>query len=92
MDALQDRVTVPEPMIDVELRVTERLVELVMTARLTTPVKPLTAVTVIVETPLEPTLALTLVGLAVTVKSWTLYVAVALWDGVVELLPVTVAR
>jgi hypothetical protein len=37
--------------------------------RVTVPVKPLTAETVIVEVPGEPTTALTEVGLAVTVKS-----------------------
>ena len=36
-------------------------------ARLTVPVKPLCAVTVIVEVPLAPTRTVTVVGLAVTV-------------------------
>lgn len=45
--------------------------------RLTTPLKPWSAVTVIVE--VAPTLALTVtvVGLAATVKSWIAYVTVA---------------
>ena len=48
--------------------------------RLTVPVNPLTAVTVIVEVPAVPALTVTLVGLAVSKKSATatLYVTVAL--------------
>ena len=45
--------------------------------RLTVPVKPLTAVTVIVEVPVAPATMVTLVGLADIVKSVTVKVAVA---------------
>jgi hypothetical protein len=39
--------------------------------RATVPVKPFTGATVIVEVAATPTLTLAVVGLAVTVKSWT---------------------
>ena len=39
--------------------------------RLTVPAKPLTLATVIVDVPDAPATMVTLVGLAVTVKSWT---------------------
>ena len=45
--------------------------------RATVPVKPLTGATVIVEVALAPARALTLVGAAVTVKSVTVTVTVA---------------
>jgi len=45
--------------------------------RLTVAVKPFREVTVRFDAPLEPTFTLTLVGLAVIAKSWTLYVTVA---------------
>ena len=70
MEAEQDRVDVPEPPVMlVEDRVQARFVELVVTARVTVLVKPLTAVTVIVEEPETPVLTDTLVGLAVMPKS-----------------------
>jgi hypothetical protein len=70
---------VPEPPgTAVELRVQERLVELVVAARLTVPLNPLIAATEIVELPATPTLVETLTGLAVMAKSWTWYVTVAL--------------
>jgi hypothetical protein len=63
-------VEVPEPpVMVVEDRVQDRLVELVVTARVTVPVKPLTEATVMVEVPATPVFTLTLVGLAVIVKS-----------------------
>jgi len=63
---------VPEPpTILVELKVHERFVELVVTARVTVPEKPFTGATVIVEVPATPAFTVTLVVLAVTVKSWT---------------------
>ena len=43
----------------------------------TVPVKPLTGATVMVEVAAVPALTLTLVGLAVTEKSWTVKVTVA---------------
>jgi hypothetical protein len=46
-------------------------------ARLTAPVNPLTAATVIVEVPGEPALTVTLAGLAAMVKSTKVKVAVA---------------
>jgi len=78
MVAEQDRVEVPEPpVILVEDNVHERLVELVVTARVTVPAKPFTGATVIVEVPATPAFAVTLVALAVTVKSWTWKTALA---------------
>lgn len=64
------RVEVPEPpAILVEFRVQERFVELVVTARVTVPAKPFTGATVRVEVPAAPALTVTLIGLALTVKS-----------------------
>ena len=69
---MHDRVDVPEPpAIDVEDRVQDRFVELVVTARVTVPVKPFTGATVMVEVPVTPAFTVTLVVLAVTVKSCT---------------------
>jgi len=88
-------VDVPEPpAMLVEDNVHDRLVELVVTARVTVPVKPFTGATVMVAVPATPAFAVTLVVLAVTVKSCTWYVTVA-GAGVgvtVGLVPVTVAR
>jgi hypothetical protein len=75
---VQVRVEVPEPPVMlVELNVHDRLVELVVTARPTVPENPFTGATVIVEVPATPVLTVTLVGLAVTVKSWTWNTTVA---------------
>ena len=60
-----DNVALPEPVTVVGVM----LHAMLSAVRLTTPVKPLTAVTVMVEVPAVPTLAVTLVGLAATVKS-----------------------
>jgi hypothetical protein len=69
---VQVRVEVPDPpVILVELRVQDRFVELVVTARPTVPANPFTGATVIVDVPATPALTVTLVGLAVIVKSWT---------------------
>ena len=57
--------------------------------RLTVPVKALTGLTVIVDVPAVPALTVTLVGLAVTVKSRMLTVTVAVRDSD-PLVPVTV--
>lgn len=54
--------------------------DVLLVVRLTAPVKPLTAVTVIDEVPAAPALTVTDVGLAVTVKSWTTNVWVTEWD------------
>lgn len=70
---VHDRVELPDPVTLVGLKVHEVL----LLARLTTPAKPLTAVTVIVDVAADPALTVTLVGLALTVKSWTTNVTVA---------------
>ena len=48
--------------------------------RATVPVKPFTDVTLIVELPIAPAKTVTLVGLAATVKSWTVYAIVTECD------------
>jgi hypothetical protein len=53
----------------VEEREQTRLVEFVVTARVTVPVKPFSGDTTIADVPLAAALTLTLVGLAVTPKS-----------------------
>jgi hypothetical protein len=66
----QDSFDVPEPPVMlVGLREQVRLVEFVVEARLTVPVKPLRGAMVIVELPSTPKLTVELVGLAVIVKS-----------------------
>ena len=45
--------------------------------RATEPVKPFSETTVIVEVAVDPAFTVTLVGLAVTLKSWTMNVTVA---------------
>ena len=71
-DPVQESTDDPEPPVMlVEANVQVRLVELVVTARLTVPENPLTGATVIMEVPATPTLTLTLVGLAAIVKSGT---------------------
>jgi hypothetical protein len=55
---------------EVEPRPHVRIVELVVNPRVTVPAKPFTGATVIVEVAATPALAVTLVGAAVTVKSW----------------------
>ncbi len=57
--------------------------------RVTVPVKPFTGATVIVEMPVDPVLTVTVVGLAVTVKSLTVKVTVAVRVSD-PLVPVTV--
>lgn len=47
------------------------VVGLMLKVRLTVPLKPLRAVTVMVEVPATPALTVTVVGLAEMVKSWT---------------------
>jgi hypothetical protein len=61
---------VPEPPVMlVDDNVQDRLVELVVTARVTVPAKPLTGATVMVEVPATPAFTVALDGLAVIVKS-----------------------
>ena len=55
----------------------------------TVPVNPLTGATVMVEVAATPDVVVTLVGLAVTVKSRTVYVTVAVCERE-PLVPVTV--
>jgi hypothetical protein len=75
---VQDSLEVPEPLvIVVTVNVQTRLVEFVVAARVTLPVKPLTGVTETVAVPAVLTVVETLVGLAVTVKSCTRYVTEA---------------
>jgi hypothetical protein len=69
---VQDSVEVPDPpVILVDVRVHDRLVELVVTERVTLPVNPFIGVTVIVEVPATPSFTVTLVGLAEIMKSCT---------------------
>jgi len=81
---VQDNVALPDPVTLVGA--TEHDVLLVV--RLTTPVNPLTPFTVIVDVPADPALTVTVVGLAVIVKSTTWYVTVTEWDRP-PLVPVT---
>jgi hypothetical protein len=65
---VHDSVALPEP-----VRVVGVTLHAVLsTVMLTTPLKPLSDVTVIVEVPGTPELIVRLVGLAATVKSWVL--------------------
>ena len=71
---VQDSVELPDPVTLVGETLHDAVV---LVARLTTPAKPLTADTVMVEVPAAFTLTVTLVGLAAIVKSWTMNVTVA---------------
>ncbi len=73
----------------VELRVHVRPAGETVVASVTVPVNPLSGATVTVEVAVPTTVAVTFVGLAVTEKSRTVTVTVALWDSV-PLVPVTV--
>jgi hypothetical protein len=65
-------VEVPDPpVILVEFGLHDRLVELVVTAKVTVPANPFTGDTVIVELVAAPAFTATLVGMAEIVKSWT---------------------
>jgi len=79
---------VPEPVTLVGLRVAVRPDDGVA-VRLTVPLNPLTAVTVMVDVPDAPTLTVMLVGLAAIVKSWTVKVTIAEAE-LAPLVPVTV--
>jgi len=57
--------------------------------RATVPVNPWSGATVMVDVALAPATTVALVGLAVTVKSLTVTVTVAVWDRA-PLVPVTV--
>lgn len=76
---MQERVEVPEPpAIDVEEKLQERFVELVVTARETDPVKPFRGATETVEVPATPTFTVTPVGAVVKLKSAAANMNVAL--------------
>jgi len=89
-DGVHDKVLVPEPvtLVGVKVQVMPVAGDEVAVSE-TTPAKPLTAVTVIVEVPAWPTVTDTLVGLAEIVKSCTVNVTVAV-AVVAPLVPVTV--
>ncbi len=71
-EPLHDSVEVPEPPVMIlGLNVHERLVELVVSVRVTVPVKPLTGATVTVDAPVTFVFALTVDGFAAMVKSCT---------------------
>lgn len=64
---MHDGVEVPDPpAIEVVDRIQDKLVELVVTARVTVPVKPLSGLTVMIDVAVAPAFTFTLVGLAVT--------------------------
>jgi len=81
---VHERVELPEPV----TLVGDKVHDVLLVVRLTTPAKPFTAVIVIVEVPAEPALIVTLVGDAVIVKSWTTNVTVTECDRD-PLVPVT---
>jgi hypothetical protein len=88
---MHDRVEIPEPpVIDMELREQERLLELVVRVRVTVPVKPFTGVTVIFALPVAFVGTLTLDALVAIIKSWMVNVTFTEWERV-PLVPVTVA-
>lgn len=87
--AEHESVELPEPPGRlVEERLHDRLVEFSPIVRATVPAKPFRDDTVIVDTPFAPTLAGTLVGLAVIAKSCTVKVTVTECDSV-PLVPIT---
>jgi hypothetical protein len=75
---LQESVDVPDPptLFGVSVQVNP-VAGLMFELRLTTPPKPWSEVIVIVELATVPGLTVTVVGLAATVKSWTVNVTVA---------------
>jgi len=98
VDPMHDSVEVPEDVVPVRVMLVGLRVQVnpvegdKVSDNAIVPVKPLIADTVIVEVPAEPTATLTLVGLAVTVRSGagdTVYVTVAVWE-TDPLVPVTV--
>ena len=70
---VHERVALPEPVTFVGLGVHAVL----LVANATIPAKPFSGVTVTVEVPELPAFALTVAGLTVIVKSWTVKVTVA---------------
>jgi hypothetical protein len=82
---VQDRVELPEP----ARVVGETVHDVLLVDRLTVLEKPSRAVTVRFDVAGEPLLTERLVGLAASVKSWTVTVTFAEWDSV-PLVPLTV--
>jgi len=70
------RVEVPDPVTLVGLSVAVRPLD-ALAVRVTVPLNPFWAVTVMADVPWAPALIVRLVGLAVMVKSWTVKVTVA---------------
>ena len=67
---LQERVEVPDPLTPVGVKVqVNPVVGLMLEAKLTAPVNPSSAVTVMVEVPVAPARSVALTGLAAIVKS-----------------------
>jgi len=88
---MQLSVLFPDPVMLVGLRVqVSPLAGEILLVRLTVPVKPLRAMTVIVDVPATPGVVLTVVGLANIWKSTTWTVIVAVVCDSVPLVPVTV--
>ena len=83
---VQERVALPEP---VTLVGVNEQAEVLLVTRFTIPAKPSSPVIVIVDVPGLPLSALTLVGLAAMVKSWTVKVTVTEWERLL-LVPVTI--
>jgi len=74
---VHESVAVPLPPVTVVgFRMHERLVELGETVNVTVAENPFIGETVNAEVPAEPASSVTAVGLALTVKSWTVYVIV----------------
>ena len=81
LDGVQESVELPDPVTLVRERLHEIPVDgLGLAARLTVPVKPFRAVTVMLEVPVTPTFGFRLVGLATKVKSVTVTVTVVEWE------------
>jgi len=81
---VHERVDVPEPV----TLVGDRPQDVLLVARLTISAKPLTGAIVTVDVPVAFTFTLRLVGLAVSVKSWTVKVTVTMCERL-PLVPVT---
>lgn len=84
-EKVHDSVELPEPL----TLVGERVHDVLFVVRETDPANPFSPVTVIADVPAAPALTVTLEGLAVVVKSWTMNVALAEWDRL-PLVPVMV--
>lgn len=75
---MHDNVDVPLPPVTVPgVSVHVRFVEFELVERVTVPANALTGATVTVEVPAKPAISVTVVGLAVTAKSWTVNATIA---------------